>query len=81
MQGFVEAHMEIMLGVWFLANEYSTGAVHGGRIDSLDLDENGAPVIVECERATDARVIHQGLTCADDVGLGNARLQWAGGAP
>ncbi|MFI1890165.1 transporter [Streptomyces jumonjinensis] len=60
-QGLVEAHMEIMLGVRFLASEYSTGPVHGGRIDSLGLDENGSPVIVEYKRATDAGVIHQGL--------------------
>ncbi|WP_329025717.1 DUF5655 domain-containing protein [Streptomyces sp. NBC_00690] len=60
-QDLVEAHMETMLGVRFLASEYSTGPVHGGRIDSLGLDENGAPVIVEYKRATDAGVIHQGL--------------------
>ncbi|MCQ9179838.1 DUF91 domain-containing protein [Streptomyces sp. IBSBF 2953] len=46
-QDLIEAHMETMLGVRFLASEYSTGPVHGGRIDSLGLDENGAPVIVE----------------------------------
>ncbi|WP_406403996.1 transporter [Streptomyces uncialis] len=60
-QGLIETHMEAMLGVRFLASEYSTGPVHGGRIDSLGLDENGAPVIVEYKRATDAGVIHQGL--------------------
>lgn len=46
-QGLVEANMEALLGVRFLASEYSTGPVHGGRIDSLGIDENGAPVIVE----------------------------------
>ncbi|MFP3119913.1 hypothetical protein Q3A60_31255 [Streptomyces sp. Iso 434] len=46
-QGLVEAHMETLLGVRFLASEYGTGPVHGGRIDSLGLDENGSPVIVE----------------------------------
>ncbi|MFJ7997464.1 DUF5655 domain-containing protein [Streptomyces sp. NPDC096310] len=60
-QGLVEAHMERLLGVRFLASEYGTGSVHGGRIDSLGLDENGAPVIVEYKRATDAGVINQGL--------------------
>ncbi len=60
-QNLVEAHMETMLGVTFLASEYSTGPVHGGRIDSLGLDENGAPTVVEYKRATDAGVIHQGL--------------------
>lgn len=53
--------METLLGVRFLASEYSTGPVHGGRIDSLGLDENGSPVVVEYKRGTDAGVINQGL--------------------
>ncbi|MFE5958081.1 DUF5655 domain-containing protein [Streptomyces rubiginosohelvolus] len=60
-QGLVEAHMETLLGVRFLASEYSTGPVHGGRIDSLGLDENGSPVVVEYKRGVDAGVIIQGL--------------------
>ncbi|MFD4172843.1 DUF5655 domain-containing protein [Streptomyces anulatus] len=60
-QGLVEAHMETLLGVRFLASEYGTGQLHGGRIDSLGLDESGSPVIVEYKRATDAGVINQGL--------------------
>ncbi|MFE0680520.1 DUF5655 domain-containing protein [Streptomyces sp. NPDC058961] len=60
-QGLVEAHMETLLGVRFLASEYGTGPLHGGRIDSLGLDENGSPVIVEYKRGTDAGVINQGL--------------------
>ncbi|MFD4022231.1 DUF5655 domain-containing protein [Streptomyces sp. NPDC058576] len=60
-QGLVEAHMETLLGVRFLASEYSTGPLHGGRIDSLGLDENGSPVIVEYKRGVDAGVINQGL--------------------
>ncbi len=60
-QGLVEMHMETLLGVRFLASEYSTGPVHGGRIDSLGLDENGSPVIVEYKRGVDAGVINQGL--------------------
>ncbi|MER6833444.1 DUF5655 domain-containing protein [Streptomyces cellulosae] len=60
-QGLVETHMETLLGVRFLASEYSTGPVHGGRIDSLGLDENGSPVVVEYKRGLDAGVINQGL--------------------
>ena len=37
------------------------GRSHGGRIDSLGLDENGSPVIVEYKRGVDAGVINQGL--------------------
>ncbi len=36
-----------MLGVTFLASEYVIDCVQSGRIDSLGLDEDGAPVIVE----------------------------------
>lgn len=60
-QDLVEVHMETMLGVTFLASEYVIDCVDGGRIDSLGLDENGAPVIVEYKRGTDAGVINQGL--------------------
>ncbi|MEU4180419.1 endonuclease NucS domain-containing protein [Streptomyces sp. NPDC026589] len=61
MQSLIEAHMETMLGVQFLASEYVIDCVEGGRIDSLGIDENGAPVIVEYKRGTDAGVINQGL--------------------
>ncbi|MEU0004597.1 DUF5655 domain-containing protein [Streptomyces sp. NPDC006314] len=60
-QGLVEAHMETLLGVRFLASEFNTGPVHGGRIDSLGLDENESPVIVEYKRGVDSGVINQGL--------------------
>ncbi|MFD9484608.1 DUF5655 domain-containing protein [Streptomyces sp. NPDC059991] len=60
-QDLVEAHLETMLGVRFLASEFVIDCVDGGRIDSLGLDENGAPVIVEYKRGTDAGVINQGL--------------------
>ena len=58
-QGLVEAHMQTLLGVRFLASEYSTGPVHGGRIDSLGLDENGSLVIVEYKRGVDAGVLSE----------------------
>ncbi|MGW3009569.1 transporter [Streptomyces sp. NPDC001219] len=60
-QSLIEAHMETMLGVRFLASEYVIDCVDGGRIDSLGIDENGAPVIVEYKRGTDSGVINQGL--------------------
>ncbi|MFB7171904.1 DUF5655 domain-containing protein [Streptomyces sp. NPDC056254] len=60
-QAVVEKNMELLIGVRFLASEYSTGLVHGGRIDSLGIDENGSPVVVEYKRGRDAGVITQGL--------------------
>lgn len=65
LQDLIERNLEAMLGVRFLASEYSTGKVHGGRIDSLGLDENGSPVILEYKRSTNENVINQGLFYLD----------------
>ena len=64
-QTLIERHMETFLGVRFLASEHSTGNTHRGRIDSLGLDENNAPVIVEYKRASTENVISQGLFYLD----------------
>lgn len=65
LQSQMEAHLDAFLGVRFLASEYSTGKTHGGRIDTLGLDENGCPVIIEYKRATNENVINQGLFYLD----------------
>jgi predicted transport protein len=57
--------MEVFFGISFLASEYSTGKNHGGRIDSLGLDENHCPVILEYKRSVDENVISQGLFYLD----------------
>ncbi|WIG60213.1 MAG: uncharacterized protein OJF49_002961 [Ktedonobacterales bacterium] len=65
LQEIMERHLDALLGVRFLASEYSTGKVHGGRIDTLGIDENGSPVIVEYKRASNQNVINQGLFYLD----------------
>lgn len=65
LQNQLEAHLEEFLGVRFLASEYSTGKTHGGRIDTLGIDENGCPVIIEYKRTTNENVINQGLFYLD----------------
>lgn len=65
LQRLVESNMEILFGVRFLASEYSTGARHGGRIDSLGIDENNSPVIFEYKRDRGESVINQGLFYLD----------------
>jgi len=65
LQNTIEANLEPLLGLRFLASEYSTGARHGGRIDSLAVDENGTPVIIEYKRAINENVINQGLFYLD----------------
>lgn len=61
LQVLIETNLETFLGVRFLDSEFSTGREHGGRIDTLGIDENGCPVIIEYKRATNANVINQGL--------------------
>lgn len=65
LQTLIEANLEPLLGIRFLATEYSTGKTHGGRIDSLGLDENNCPVILEYKRSVGENVINQGLFYLD----------------
>jgi predicted transport protein len=58
LQDIFERNLESLLGVRFLASEFVTD---GGRMDSLGIDENGTPVIVEYKRSTNENVINQGL--------------------
>ena len=61
LQNTIEKHLETFLGVRFLASEYSTGKNHHGRIDTLGIDENGSPVIIEYKRQSNQNIINQGL--------------------
>ncbi len=65
LQAQIENDMLGFLGVRILASEYSTGKTHKGRIDSLGLDENGCPVIIEYKRSSNENVINQGLFYLD----------------
>lgn len=65
LQEVIERNMETLFGVRFLASEYSTGVKHGGRMDSLGIDENNSPVIFEYKRSTNENVINQGLFYLD----------------
>lgn len=65
LQTLLEQNLELILGIRFLATEYSTGKNHGGRIDTLGLDDDAAPVIIEYKRAMNENVINQGLFYLD----------------
>jgi predicted transport protein len=65
LQTLIENNLEPLLGIRFLATEYATGKTHGGRIDSLGLDENDCPVILEYKRSVGENVINQGLFYLD----------------
>jgi len=65
LQEMIEKHLDVFLGVRFLATEYLTGRTYAGRIDTLGIDENGCPVIIEYKRSTNENVINQGLFYLD----------------
>ena len=65
LQTLIEKHLETFFKVRFVESEYSTGLKHGGRIDTLGLDENGCPTIIEYKRYANANVINQGLFYLD----------------
>lgn len=62
LQRRIEAGMEAMLGIRFLASEYPTGPWHRGRIDSLGLDENGTPALIEYKKGADSGVLSQAVS-------------------
>jgi predicted transport protein len=65
LQTLIEANLGQLLNIRFVASEHSTGKTHGGRIDSLGLDENNCPVILEYKRSVGENVINQGLFYLD----------------
>jgi predicted transport protein len=76
LQALFEANLEALIGVRFLASEYTTGPVHGGRIDTLGIDENGSPVIIEYKRTVVESVINQGLFYLDWLMDHRKEFQW-----
>jgi hypothetical protein len=73
-QIFFEKNLESLLGVRFLASEFITS--NGGRIDTLGLDENRCPVILEYKRALNENVINQGLFYLDWLMDHRKDFQW-----
>ncbi len=60
LQELFEANLEEILSIVFLAREYSTS--FGGRIDTLGIDKNGSPCIIEYKKNQNDNVINQGLS-------------------
>lgn len=63
LQNLFERNLETLLGVRFLASEFITS--NGGRMDTLGIDENGCPAIIEYKRDRSENVINQGLFYLD----------------
>ncbi len=65
LQEVIEANLEQIFRVRFVATEFSTGQKHGGRIDTLGLDYDGNPVIIEYKWRENENIINQGLFYLD----------------
>lgn len=62
LQTLIENNLQIFFGVTFLKSEY---AITNGRMDSIGIDENNCPVIIEYKRSVNENVINQGLFYLD----------------
>ncbi|HEY4197376.1 MAG TPA: endonuclease NucS domain-containing protein, partial [Mucilaginibacter sp.] len=60
LQKLVEENLLEVLDMGFISSEYQT--THGGRIDTLAIDSDGAPVIIEYKRNRNDNVINQALS-------------------
>ncbi|WKZ81296.1 MAG: DUF5655 domain-containing protein [Fimbriimonadaceae bacterium] len=58
-QSLFESNLETLLGVRFVASEFVAGS--GNRIDTLGLDENNFPVVIEYKLDKNRTVINQGV--------------------
>jgi RecB family endonuclease NucS len=59
-QRLIEENLWEALEVHFIESEYRTTS--GGRMDTLGVDGNGAPTIIEYKRDQNDNVINQGLS-------------------
>ncbi len=61
LQRIVEANLRTIFDCRFVASEFSTGPLHGGRVDTLALSEDNNPVIVEYKKTASSDLINQSL--------------------
>lgn len=65
LQRLLEKNLQTVFGIRFLETEYSTGDRHGGRMDTIGIDDTNAPVIIEYKRTENQNVINQALFYLD----------------
>ena len=61
LQSLIEKNLGPIFNCRFVATEFSTGALHAGRIDSLALSEENNPVIIEYKKVESSELINQSL--------------------
>ena len=65
LQQLFESNLPQLLGVQFIASEFTTGDRQRGRIDTLGVDQDGFPTIIEYKKTSKENVINQGLFYLD----------------
>ena len=61
LQALIEENLEVVFNSRLVAREFSTGAEHAGRIDTLALSEDGNPVIIEYKKVQSSELVTQSL--------------------
>jgi predicted transport protein len=61
LQSLIESNLGVVFNCRFVASEFSTGAQHAGRIDTLALSEDNNPVIIEYKKVESSELITQSL--------------------
>lgn len=61
LQKLFEKNLSTIFNCSFVASEFSTGPVHGGRIDTLAISEENNPVIIEYKSVESSQLINQSL--------------------
>jgi len=61
LQSLIEANLDVVFNCRLVATEFSTGAQHAGRIDTLALSEDNNPVIIEYKKVESSDLINQSL--------------------
>ncbi len=61
LQTLIERNLKAVFNCRFVASEYSTGAQHAGRIDTLAISEDNNPVIIEYKKVESSDLINQSL--------------------
>lgn len=61
LQGLVEKSLESVFRCRFVATEFPTGVIHGGRIDTLALSEDSNPAIIEYKKVASSELVNQAL--------------------
>jgi hypothetical protein len=61
LQRFMESHLKTLLGVTFLASEWTIHAASEMRIDTLGIDADGFPVVIEYKKDGSDSILNQAI--------------------